>query len=60
MVSQIQKTVRENWETEAKKPGLSRDAVEYMRPAFEFFTDKPDIYKRFYTDSLLAGSRLSV
>lgn len=37
IVSQIQKTVKENWKSEAKKQGLNRGAVEYMCPAFETF-----------------------
>lgn len=34
-VSRIGTTVRDNWEGIARKCGLSRNACEYMRPAFE-------------------------
>ena len=35
MVMEIRKTVKENWQPMAQAQGLSRGAIEYMRPAFE-------------------------
>lgn len=36
-ISEIQKTVKDNWQSIAREYELSRGAVEYMRPAFEMF-----------------------
>lgn len=34
MAEEILEIVRDNWEKLAKKYGLSRGQIEYMRPAF--------------------------
>lgn len=35
IIRKIREIVKENWQSEAQAQGLSRGAVEYMRPAFE-------------------------
>ena len=40
MAADILKTVRENWSHLASECGLSRNAQEYMRPAFSLALEK--------------------